>query len=150
MDSAKHKYLLSRVIYFSILLLIIFISCNKSDAVVSPDKGNFFQYTAFASSGTTVAQGWLFMKLQNNLVSGEWETQRIGQAEHIGPQTGRGALAGGYSGDSLWVDLQPQMRDNNLLLQGCLKNNTYSGKWIYISFIGPASMGTFTAKEKLW
>jgi hypothetical protein len=149
MNSLKREYFILGLIFSSLLGLILFIDCNQAESILSPENGEFFDYTAFNYSGTTVARGWLFLKLEDNLIKGEWEIKRVGKVQNIGPQIGSGTLAGGYKGDSIWVDLQPQMRDNNLLLQGYLRNNTYSGKWIYISFIGPTNNGIFTAEEKL-
>ena len=149
MKSSQQKYIILGLIISYLLILILFIGCNQFEQILSPEKGEFYDYTAFNSSGTVVAQGWLFLKLQDDQVKGEWNVKKIGTAENIGPQIGSGTLAGEHKGDSIWVDLQPQMRDNNLLLQGCLRNNTYSGKWIYVSFIGPTNTGTFTANGKL-
>ena len=103
------------MIFFCILIFTLFINCDKSNTVLSPEKGEFFKYTAFDSSGTTVAHGWLLFRLQNDQVTGEWNIKKIGTANNIGPQIGRGILIGGYIGYSIWVDLQPQMRDNNVL-----------------------------------
>ncbi len=143
--------------YFSIIFIFycfstaaLFTVCEKSESLLFSGIGDLYEYTAFDSSGTTVAQGWLFLKLKDNLVRGEWDIEAVGLPQNIGPQTGSGNLLGGYSSDSIWVDLQPQMRDNNLLLNGRLTDNNFSGKWIYISFIGPTNAGIFLAKRKFW
>jgi hypothetical protein len=69
----------------------------------------------------------------------------VGNPQDIGPQTGDGTLVGGFHNGKLWVELNPQFRDNNLQLTGTLVGNRYSGEWAWISFVGITSTGTFEA-----
>jgi len=45
----------------------------------------------------------------------------------------------------LWMELNPDFRDNNVFLQGKPEINKYTGKWFYFSFIGPTNWGSFEA-----
>jgi hypothetical protein len=78
-------------------------------------------------------------------ISGELHFEKIGNPNNIGPQVGSGELVGGVDQYGIWINLNPQFIDHNLLLTGTIKNHTYSGEWVWISFIGPTNHGTFEA-----
>ena len=55
---------------------------------------------------------------------------------------------GGVGEDEIWVELNPQYRDNNLQLRGTLDDNRYAGEWMWISFVGITNQGTFEALRR--
>jgi hypothetical protein len=113
-----------------------------------PSTGRY-SYRSYDSTGVPVVSGWFTLVFSDSIhCTGEWHFLPIGSPTSIGPQTGDGSLVGSMHADELWVELQPQFRDNNLELVGKYDNGQFSGKWIWISFIGVTSQGTFTAKQQ--
>ena len=111
-------------------------------------KGSF-SYTAFDSTGTAVVSGWFTMvKLDSISFSGEWHFKQIAESHELGPQVGIGSLVGGNQGTVVWINLNPQMADNNVFLQGKLMDDVYKGEWMWSTFIGPTTGGRFTAVRK--
>jgi hypothetical protein len=72
----------------------------------------------------------------------------VKETENIGPQIGKGHLAGEFHNDTMLIELQPLYRDNNVGLYGTIQGNEFTGKWIYSSFIGITNSGTFIAVRK--
>lgn len=126
------------------------MGCDEPDQLLFSREKTIYRYTAYDSSHSKVARGWLFLKFKDDMIKGEWEIEAVGSPQNIGPQTGNGNLKGGYGIDSIWVELQPQMCDNNLLLKGYLTDDGYSGRWIYVGFMGIINTGTFTVRKKYW
>lgn len=138
---------------FVVATALTFWSClNGNDAAfVGPPQGpaGAFAYTSFDESGTLIVTGWLNINLTDpDSITGEWHLQKIGNPENIGPQVGTGALIGGSYENQLWIELNPQFRDNNLQLVGTLRDQTLSGEWFWISFPGVTGQGTFEAVRK--
>jgi hypothetical protein len=63
-------------------------------------------------------------------ISGKWHFRSIGSPTNIGPQTGDGNLVGGVENGRVWIELNPQFKDNNLQLTGTLQGGRYSGQWM--------------------
>ncbi|MFO7889564.1 MAG: hypothetical protein R6V04_04420 [bacterium] len=143
----KRKYLAVILILINSLVAIFFINCEKSKSLLTSNEYTMYNYVAYDSTEIKVAQGMLLLNFEDDIINGEWDIKAVGSAQNIGPQIGSGNLVGSYSSDSIWVELQPQMCDNNLQLKGRLKDNSLAGQWIYISFIGPTNSGTFTARK---
>jgi len=141
----EKKFFLTIILSF--FMISLFMSCDKSTSLSPSDESSLYEYIAFDSSSTKVAKGWLLLKFEDNVITGQWDIQAVGSPQNIGPQLGSGNLAGNCNSDSIWVDLQPNMQDNNLLLEGRLTDDDYSGTWIYISLTGPTNSGTFTARK---
>jgi hypothetical protein len=117
-------------------------STNSDESI---PKGAF-SYTSYDTNGTAIVSGWFTMNLSNlDSISGEWHFKQLGNAQNIGPQTGDGTLIGGTSNGRVWIELNPQFRDNNLQLTGTLETNKYFGQWIWISFAGITNRGIFEA-----
>ena len=132
---------------FVILAAILWPGCN--DTGTEPTPAGAYGYTSYDSKGVAVVEGWLTMILSDTgAVSGEWHFRAIGAPQNIGPQTGDGSLIGAVDKERVWVDLNPRFRDNNLLLDGKIDGNRYSGSWAWISFIGVTNQGTFEAARK--
>jgi hypothetical protein len=81
-------------------------------------------------------------------VSGSWEFQKIGEPQQIGPQVGRGELRGVVDAERISIDLNPDYRDNNVILNGVVSGDTISGSWMYVGFPGPINSGTFQATKQ--
>ncbi len=115
-------------------------------ALTDPTPGGAYQYTSYDTTGTVLVRGWFTMDISDtNAISGEWHFAAVDSPQNIGPQTGDGKLAGSVHGGTMWIELNPQYRDNNLGLTGTLQDNRYSGTWRWISFVGITNHGPFEA-----
>jgi len=135
----------NKMIFISVWLsLLFFVECNDNIVGTLPD--GTYNYTAYDSLGTIVAKGTLIFKFKDSTsVTGEWEIKKVGDPQNIGPQIGEGELIGDLTNEILWMELNPDFRDNNVFLQGKPEINKYTGKWFYSSFIGPTNWGSFEA-----
>jgi hypothetical protein len=133
------------------LILFGLTGCKDpgADSSAPPPAGRY-EYYGYDSTGTPIVQGWFTIDLSDstNLI-GEWQFTQIGEAQNIGPQIGKGKLSGGFRNDTtLWLGLNPEYMDNNVILNGTLHGNEYRGRWMYISFVGLTNSGTFIAVRK--
>jgi hypothetical protein len=128
---------------FAILALVM----SFCDQPTSPPAGSF-RYTSYDSTGIAIVNGWFTMNFKDSTIAGEWHFKPINNPQNIGPQTGDGNLVGGIRNGEIWIELNPQFRDNNLSLIGTLQGDRYSGQWAWISFIGITNQGTFEAIRK--
>jgi hypothetical protein len=132
---------------FVVCAAILWPGCN--DTGTEPTLAGTYDYTSHDSRGVAVVEGWFTMIMSDTgTVSGEWHFRAIGAAQNIGPQTGDGSLIGAMDKERVWVELNPQFRDNNLQLDGRIDGSRYSGTWAWISFVGVANQGTFVAARK--
>jgi len=130
-----------------IILFILFpvlISCNEGINDPVPD-GNY-KYVAYDSLGAIISKGWLKIEAKDSsTIFGNWEINKVGNPQNIGPQIGKGELEGGFNDSILVVELNPNYVDNNVGLVGNPEKNKYTGKWYYSSFIGLTNWGRFEA-----
>jgi len=128
------------------VLLVLAASLNGCTVFTDPGSDGRYHYTSYDTTGTALVRGWLTMDISDsNTISGEWHFAAVDSPKNIGPQTGDGKLVGGIRGTSVWVELNPQYRDNNLGLIGTLQGNRFSGTWQWISFVGLTNQGPFVA-----
>ncbi len=133
---------------FVVLIALLFSlsSCEDDDSLVGPTPPGAYSYTSYDSLGTAIVKGWFTIVQQDSVqLIGNWSFEKIGNPQDVGPQVGAGKLVGGVDQDRVWVELNPQYKDNNLQLQGSITGNQYSGKWMWISFAGISNHGTFEA-----
>jgi hypothetical protein len=137
------------ILAISIAAIASFLSsCEDggSDTGVGPAPSGAYQYASYDTNGTAVVRGWLTFAWQDsNHITGEWNLEKIGNPQGIGPQFGTGKLVGSFFEGKLVIELNPQFRDNNLQLVGTLKTGDYRGEWFWISFVGVSGRGTFEA-----
>ena len=81
-------------------------------------------------------------------ISGEWHFDPIGNPQKIGPHTGDGKLVGGINGEKVWIELNPEVRNNNLQLNGILVQGRVDGQWTWMNYDGIANQGMFQAVRK--
>lgn len=134
----------------SLVLIILFAaaisfsSCGED--LVGPAPSGSYSYKSYDSTGTAIVQGWFTMNYQDSVqIIGNWSFEKIGNPQDVGPQVGAGKLVGGVDQDRIWVELNPQYRDNNLQLHGSITDNKYSGEWMWLSYAGISNHGTFEA-----
>jgi len=108
-----------------------------------------YAYTSYDSSGASLARGWFTIVVSDSTsISGEWHFDPIGSPEKIGPQTGNGKLVGGIDGQKIWIELHPEVRNNNLQLNGILVNDRVDGQWTWLKYDGIGNQGVFHAVKK--
>ena len=106
-----------------------------------------YNYAGYDSQGSLVVTGRLFMSAATNLLTGTWSLQRVGSSTaDIGPQVGNGQLVGSGTGGQIWINLNPDWADNNVILGGNLMGNNFTGRWDYSGFTWRAG-GTFKADK---
>ena len=136
-------------LFFVFLTFFILSSCQKDQLILGPPSGDSFFYQSRDTLGQIIVSGWIsLVKIDSSQMEGSWKLEKIKNRTDIGPQAGSGELKGWIIDNELFVNLQPNFRDNNLLLNGILKGNTYSGIWQWISFKGITNWGTFQAVKK--
>jgi hypothetical protein len=117
--------------------------------LTDPMADGMYRYASYDSSRTLLVQGWFTMDLTNpDSVTGEWHFTPVGSPQGIGPQTGDGKLVGSFVDATLWIELQPEYRDNNLELAGMVLDGRYAGRWMWTSFRGLTNAGFFEATRK--
>lgn len=130
-----------------LILSTVWVGCSGTPT--QPVPRGAFAYASYDTAGVALVTGWFTMDVSDSsTITGEWHLRPIGDPEGIGPQTGDGVLLGGFSEGEVWVELNPQYRDNNLQLRGILQGDRYAGEWIWVSFVGVTNHGTFEALRR--
>lgn len=132
------------VILNAVLVCLMHVSCDRCGTEPEQEE-RVYGYAASDSAGTRVAEGVLYLTRIDSLVLGHWRIKKVGSSDAIGPQTGSGSLEGIWTGNTIWVELRPEWRDNNVMLTGTISASSFNGIWIYSSFVGITASGTFTA-----
>ena len=139
-----------KTIFFAILFLAITsISCNKDTSPLSSTPDGAFEYQSFDTSGTQIISGWIDIDLADtNNIQGNWKLSKIGDPPNIGHQVGEGSLDGSIKNKNIYINLNPGIADDNVILNGILKNKTIEGHWYYSTFVGAINGGNFKAVKK--
>jgi len=140
----KKQYLL---IVFVFALLFAF-ACSE-DSPTNPST-NLYKYTGYDSEGNKIIFGIITIVQDTaSVVTGTWKFKPIGNCDNVGPQLGEGNYIGSLdSGKTLWLNLNPGMADNNVMLAGNFENEHFAGSWSYYGFPGLMNHGTFEAHKK--
>jgi hypothetical protein len=132
----------------SLATVLLLIGCADLGSDLGPVVPGSYRYTAYDTSGALVVHGWFsLIRRDSTSITGEWHFAAVGSPKNIGPQVGDGRLVAAIHGGSIWIELQPEYRDNNLTLTAGFGGRDLSGKWEWNTFIGPTAFGTFTAKK---
>jgi len=124
------------------IAFMFFIGCS---GILGP-AGNTYNYRAYDQSNKLVVIGDLvFHQLDTVHVKGSWHMLNVNGAEMTGISEAFGKFEGQLEADSLYIDLNPQWRDNNVILLGQFKKGIYQGKWQHIGLPGVMSEGRFEA-----
>lgn len=117
---------------------------------VTPTAGTY-DYVACDDAGQAVVRGTVVLTLVDTVVGGSWDLRRVPGTEGatVGPQVGTGQLAGWLNRDTLALDLNPGMMDNNVTVWGLSDAaGTIAGRWVYLTIAGPASAGPATMRKR--
>jgi hypothetical protein len=142
-----------KLIHIFTLIIILSLSlyfCDKDDSIngIKIPEGAY-GYTGFDSTGVKIVTGWIKIVFEDSIhLSGEWELDKIGDPQNIGPQVGSGKLLGSYDKSQIYCDLNPGYVDNNLILKGDYDDRKIAGEWNYVGFPGVINQGTFKAEKR--
>lgn len=158
------------VVLLTTWLLLAFGGCGPSTKPAPVRSGmNFtgtreFAYETRDPEGAPITRGTLTLPWPlpvEGAFTGSWEARYVGpikkdaSPEEIqvarqshGPQVGRGQLQGRFGGHQLVLQLNPQMRDNNVTFTVTVADGTLDGVWGWSTIAGLAKQGTVTAKAE--
>ncbi len=143
----------ARIFHKNMLYLIILafgltqFSCR--DITVSPSYETNYHYEAFDKNGKLGVSGLLTINFKDSPdLQGEWELSSEDDSLDMGAQVGEGQLEGTVQGDTIFINLHPGFADHNVILYGKIANDSLTGQWWWITFIGPTNQGTFVATKK--
>jgi hypothetical protein len=141
-------------IFLSAILVVSFsvLDCSSASNATQQPKPfplGDYQYTGYASNGDKIVEGQLSItSIESDRLKGEWQLNQVGDAVNIGPQVGTGNLAGSISKGEIYINLNPNMADNNVRLRGKVEGNRFRGTWSFDGEGGALNKGTFKASKK--
>jgi hypothetical protein len=136
-----------------ILAIILLLSlptahCSRSNKA-QPSLLGEYQYTGYDKGGNKIVEGRLSIEsLASTQIKGNWQLNKIGNPEKLGPQVGKGTFAGEIIEDKVTINLNPEMADNNVSLTGRIDGGNFRGTWSFSGFAGEINRGTFEARRK--
>ncbi len=145
---------------FIILTLSCYILACSTAKNAEPQKSALigdYQYTGYDKKGGKAVEGRLSItsveskRIRSEVVTqlkGNWQLNKVGTQEHIGPQVGSGELVGSIDKGSIWIDLNPNISDANVFLNGTIEGKRFHGTWNFKGYAGTISEGTFEANRK--
>ena len=142
------EYPLNKKMFFlPLLITMAWNGCNGNAKETAPPGA--FNYTSYDSSGAPIVNGWFtLINSDSTHITGEWHLTATGSGKRIGPQMGNGKLVGGVNGEKFWIELNPQVRNNNLQLNGIFSRDSLEGQWTWFNNEGIANQGRFHAVRK--
>lgn len=137
-----------KIVSLGLILTAIFLITGCNDDESSPNTGSY-RYTAFLNN-TPVVEGTIQIdSLNPQNVTGHWDFHAVGDERNdIGPQIGSGNLTGTFDGADLFINLNPDMADNNVILHGMFSSNTIRGNWSWSGLAGVLNQGSFMAQRE--
>jgi hypothetical protein len=148
----------------SLYLLILTLSCyvlacsppnNIEEA--KPFPTGDYRYTGYNKSGGKMVEGQLSItsvesrRIQSEesiQIKGNWQLNKVGNQEKIGGQVGSGELIGSIIKGELYLNLNPNISDSNVILKGTIEGKRFHGTWSFNGYAGPLNQGTFEAIRK--
>ncbi len=145
--------------YLIILMLGCCIACAtiESSEQTTPALKGDYQYTASDKNGGKVVEGRLTIISVERVrvgpdetiqIKGNWQLNKVGNQENIGPQVGAGDLDGGIIKGEIYLDLNPNISDSNVNLRGTIEGRRFHGTWSFDGYGGSINKGTFEATRK--
>jgi hypothetical protein len=146
--------------YLIILMLVCYVlacSAPKSIGQAKPFPVGDYQYTGYDKQGSKMVEGRLsitslekvrIQSEEQTRIKGNWQLDRVGRQEQIGPQVGSGDLMGSIIKGELLIDLNPNISDSNVNLRGTIEGTRFHGTWSFNGYAGAINQGTFEATRK--
>lgn len=137
-----------------LVLCLLLTACKDQgeEFIAGPRPGKdptTYEYRGYTSGGTLGVSGSMTIAgSDSNGIVGTWVLEGVGSVDRLGPQIGAGILEGTLTDSRITIDLNPGWRDNNVILHGSIQNDRISGTWLWVTFAGPTSTGSFEAVRK--
>ena len=140
---------MKRQVLLILFMIAIIFAFTCSEGPPTSSSTNVYKYTGYNAAGNKIISGLLTIEQDTAfVVTGTWKFEPIGNCDNVGPQLGEGNCIGSLdSGKTLWLNLNPDMADNNVILAGNFENEHYAGTWSYYGFPGLINHGTFEAHK---
>jgi hypothetical protein len=136
---------------FVIVLGFQILDCSsaKSGQQSKPFPMGDYEYSGYDKNKAKIVEGSLSItSVESGRIKGQWQLRKVGNAQNIGPQVGKGDLDGQIKEDEITIDLNPNMIDNNVVLSGKFdEKKSFSGTWSFNGFAGGLNRGTFEARR---
>lgn len=138
---------------FVVALFVAQMGCDSDSTLLRDDT---YAYTAYNDADEQVVSGFLNLEFDNGgeddlwyNIYGRWDFSDVGDGgEEPCHWTGEGELEGGVDATTFEegsIDLNPNVTDNNLVLNGRFEDNRFIGNWDVITFAGSICSGRFEA-----
>ena len=150
---------LARIYLFMFTFGCCLVACSvaKTSDREKPFPLGDYEYTSYDEKGDKVVQGRISITSselrrigseQQTQLKGDWELKKIGKQQPIGRQEGKGELMGSIVKGEIYLDLNPNMSDANVILRGKIEGKRFHGTWSFNGYAGPVTKGTFEAIKK--
>jgi hypothetical protein len=130
-------------------LLLLCLACSSGPAAPAGLRDGRLTYRGYNTAGEPVLKGSIQLEFHDDTtLTGSWSIAWVAGADTtqpVGPQVGTGALVGSRRQDTLWIELNPHVADNNIGLQAVATRSGWKGEWVWSGFPGLMSQGRFTA-----
>jgi len=132
-------------------------SSPKNIEQAKPFSVGDYQYTSYDQKGGKVVEGRLSITSEEPRriqaeeqiqLKGNWQLNKAGDQERIGNQVGSGELTGSIIEGKVYINLNPNIADANVLLEGTIEGKRFHGTWSFKGYAGAISQGTFEANRK--
>lgn len=131
------------------LAALTILSCKSPTESFTKQIEGTYNYTAYDNNNQLVVTGTLIItQSDSTTIQGSWQLIIANNAQKTGPQDGSGSLTGTIKKDSVYINLNPNFVDNNVLLHGGLNSFGFGGEWQWIGFAGKLNGGSFSAIRK--
>jgi len=135
------------IISIALASFLLFSFCSEDSSTNS--SLTTYKYTGYDSTGNKIISGYLWIdSVDSTVVKGRWDFKRVSNEENLGPQIGRGNFEGIMMLGRMSFNLNPEMIDNNVILDGStLLPRRFDGTWSYIGYPGVINLGRFEATQ---
>ncbi|MCM3873810.1 MAG: hypothetical protein ND895_24240 [Pyrinomonadaceae bacterium] len=146
--------------YLIILTLSWYVLACSSPKIIEQTKPfpvGDYQYAGYIKGGGKIVEGQLSItsvesrRIQSGeqiQIKGNWQLSKVGNPEKIGPQVGSGELTGSIIKGEIYIDLNPNISDSNVILKGTIEGKRFHGTWSFNGYAGAINQGTFEATRK--
>ena len=135
------------------------LACSPPESIEQkkPFPVGDYQYTGYDKSGSKIVEGQLSITSvesrriqaeESIQIKGTWQLRKVGNPEKIGPQEGSGELIGSIIKGEVYLDLNPNISDSNVILKGTIEGRRFHGTWSFKGYAGAINEGTFEATRK--
>jgi len=148
------KLAISHLLIFIVSCYVLACSVPKAVEQEKPFPTGDYRYTSFDKSGAKVVEGRLSItsveprRIEKEVqiqIKGNWELKKVGNQERIGAQVGSGDLIGSVTNGEVYINLNPNINDANVILKGKVEGKRFHGTWSFKGYAGTISEGTFEA-----